>query len=145
MNRGVQMPTTQQMVGQMLFGRRSAKSPRAPTAAGHAETTDLGVPIAFVAIDLLAIDEQALLEIPLLERKRILDTAFDETRLLRRSPYVRPPVDGAHRLASARLPRARLQGGQQPLHARTPERGLVEDHDPPRLTASDARPRRVVG
>jgi hypothetical protein len=93
MNRGVQMPTTQQMVGQMLFGRRSAKSPRAPTAAGHAETTDLGVPIAFVAIDLLAIDEQALLEIPLLERKRILDTAFDETRLLRRSPYVRPPVD----------------------------------------------------
>ena len=92
-NLGVTMPTTQQMVGQMLFGRRSAKSPRAPTAAGHADTTDLGVPIAFVAIDLLAIDEQALLDIPLLERKRILDTAFDETRLLRRSPYVRPPVD----------------------------------------------------
>ncbi len=90
---GVKMPTTQQMVGQMLFGRRSSKSPRAPTAAGHADTTDLGVPIAFVAIDLLAIDEQALLDIPLLERKRILDTAFDETRLLRRSPYVRPPVD----------------------------------------------------
>jgi hypothetical protein len=90
---GVKMPTTQQMVGQMLFGRRSSKSPRAPTAAGHADSTDLGVPIAFVAIDLLAIDEQALLDIPLLERKRILDTAFDETRLLRRSPYVRPPVD----------------------------------------------------
>jgi len=89
----VKTPTATQFMGQMFFGRRSARAPRAPTAAGYAESTDTDVPIAFVAVDLLAIDEQALLEIPLLERKRILDTAFDETHLLRRSPYVRPPVD----------------------------------------------------
>jgi len=89
----VKTPTATQFMGQMFFGRRSSRAPRAPTASGYADTTDPSVPIAFVAVDLLAIDEQALLEIPLLERKRILETAFEETQLLRRSPYVRPPVD----------------------------------------------------
>ena len=89
---GLRMPTAQQMVGQMLFGRRSAKAPRAPLPA-EASTDDPDIAVALVAIDLLAIDDQALLDIPLLERKRILDTAFEESRLVRRGAYVRPPVD----------------------------------------------------
>jgi hypothetical protein len=89
---GLRMPTTQQMVGQMLFGRRSAKAPRAPLPAEPA-TEDPETAVALVAVDLLAIDDQALLDIPLLERKRILDTAFEESRLVRRGAYVRPPVD----------------------------------------------------
>ena len=47
---------------------------------------------AFVAVDLLSVDDQSLLELPLLERKRQLDTLFAEDELLRVSPYVRPPV-----------------------------------------------------
>ncbi|MBF6604946.1 MAG: hypothetical protein IVW53_05115 [Chloroflexi bacterium] len=89
---GLTIPTTTQVMGQMLFGRRSARAARAPIPAA-ATPVDPDVPLAFVAVDLLAIDDDALLGIPLLERKRILDTAFDETSLLRRSPYVRPPVD----------------------------------------------------
>jgi ATP-dependent DNA ligase len=50
-------------------------------------------PAAFVATDLLWIDGQSLLEIPLLERKRILESALDERELVRRSKVVRPPVE----------------------------------------------------
>jgi bifunctional non-homologous end joining protein LigD len=47
---------------------------------------------AFVAVDLLSVDDQPLLDLPLLERKRQLDNLFAEDELLRVSPYVRPPV-----------------------------------------------------
>lgn len=50
-------------------------------------------PAAFVASDLLWIDGQSLLDIPLLERKRVLDSALDERELVRRSMVVRPPVE----------------------------------------------------
>ena len=50
-------------------------------------------PIAFVAIDLLLVDDEPLLDVPLLERKRILESILSETPLVRRSPYVRPPID----------------------------------------------------
>jgi len=90
---GLTMPSAQQMAGQMLFGRRSASAPKAPGPAEPA-VVDPAAAVAFVAVDLLAIDDQALLDIPLLERKRILDTAFEETSLLRLGAFVRPPVDG---------------------------------------------------
>ena len=48
---------------------------------------------AFVAIDLLAIDGDAVLDVPLLERKRLLDSALAVGELVRRSPHVRPPVE----------------------------------------------------
>jgi ATP-dependent DNA ligase len=50
-------------------------------------------PAALVAIDLLWIDGQSLLEIPLLERKRVLISALDERELVRRTVVVRPPVE----------------------------------------------------
>ena len=50
-------------------------------------------PAAFVATDLLWIDGQSLLDVPLLERKRVLDSALDERELVRRSMVVRPPVE----------------------------------------------------
>jgi bifunctional non-homologous end joining protein LigD len=48
--------------------------------------------IAFVAIDLLRVDGQPLLDVPLLERKRILDGLIRQTELVRVTPYTRPPV-----------------------------------------------------
>jgi len=50
-------------------------------------------PAAFVASDLLWIDGQSLLDVPLLERKRVLESALDERELVRRSKVVRPPVE----------------------------------------------------
>ncbi|HTK44734.1 MAG TPA: hypothetical protein VL749_05240 [Patescibacteria group bacterium] len=50
-------------------------------------------PAALVATDLLWIDGQALLDVPLLERKRVLESALDERELVRRSMVVRPPVE----------------------------------------------------
>jgi hypothetical protein len=47
---------------------------------------------AFVAIDLLSIDGQTLFDVPLLERKRLLEAAVLESELVRVSPVVRPPL-----------------------------------------------------
>jgi hypothetical protein len=47
---------------------------------------------AFVAIDLLSLDGQTLFDVPLLERKRLLEAAVAESELVRVSPVVRPPL-----------------------------------------------------
>ena len=39
------------------------------------------------------LDDEPLLSVPLLERKRILESVVDESRLVRRGIYVRPPID----------------------------------------------------
>lgn len=48
---------------------------------------------AFVAIDLLRVDGQELLDVPLLERKRILEAVVVESERVRVSPHARPPVE----------------------------------------------------
>ena len=50
-----------------------------------------GATVAFVAVDLVALDGEPLTEIPLLERKRLLESVLAEGDLVRRTPYVRPP------------------------------------------------------
>lgn len=50
-------------------------------------------PVAFVAVDMLVVDGESLLDVPLLERKRLLEGVLRESALARRSPFVRPPVD----------------------------------------------------
>jgi ATP-dependent DNA ligase len=49
--------------------------------------------VRFVAVDVLMLDDQVLLEVPLLERKRLLDAVLVEGPLVRRSVHVRPPVN----------------------------------------------------
>ncbi|CAN5799049.1 hypothetical protein BH24CHL5_BH24CHL5_07780 [soil metagenome] len=55
---------------------------------GHARHGEPG----FVALDLLSIDGQTLFDVPLLERKRILDGLITPSDLVRISPWVRPPL-----------------------------------------------------
>jgi ATP-dependent DNA ligase len=55
------------------------------------DTRHKGEP-AFVAIDLLSVDGQTLFDVPLLERKRILEATVEESELVRVSPVVRPPL-----------------------------------------------------
>jgi ATP-dependent DNA ligase len=47
----------------------------------------------FVAVDLLRIDGKSLLDVPLLERKRVLESVVAENDLVRYSAHVRPPID----------------------------------------------------
>ena len=47
----------------------------------------------FVAVDLLRVDGVSLLDVPLLERKRLLESVVAPGALVRISPHVRPPVD----------------------------------------------------
>jgi ATP-dependent DNA ligase len=49
--------------------------------------------IAFIAVDLLSLDDQLVLDLPLLERKRLLDSVVVGNELVRVSPYVRPPLE----------------------------------------------------
>lgn len=55
------------------------------------DTRHQGEP-AFVAVDLLSVDGQQLFDVPLLERKRILEGIVAESELVRVSPVVRPPL-----------------------------------------------------
>jgi hypothetical protein len=51
---------------------------------------EAGVPHAFVGTDLLWIDGQSLLDVPLLERKRLLETVLQPSHLVRVSVFVKP-------------------------------------------------------
>lgn len=50
-------------------------------------------PEAFVAFDLLRVDGQSLLDLPLLERHRLLESVIPEGPLVRVSIVCRPPID----------------------------------------------------
>jgi len=47
----------------------------------------------FVAVDLLRLDGESLLDLPLLERKRLLESVLAQTDRVRVSVHARPPVD----------------------------------------------------
>ncbi len=71
-------------------GRATARTIGAAEAAADAPP----VPIAFVAIDLLVVDDDDLLSVPLLERKRLLESVLPEGARIRRTPFVREPAGG---------------------------------------------------
>lgn len=65
-----------------------------PTKPDATYRRRIGTPgeYAFVALDLLSVDGQSLLDLPLLERKRQLESLFVESDLVRLSPVTRPPI-----------------------------------------------------
>jgi len=52
----------------------------------------LGKDHAFVVLDLLRVDHQTLFDVPLLERKRLLEGVIQQSPLIRLSPWVTPPI-----------------------------------------------------
>lgn len=58
-----------------------------------AETTDEDRR-AFVAVDLLELEEEPLLDVPLQERRRLLESVVDERAQVRVSPAVKQPIGG---------------------------------------------------
>jgi bifunctional non-homologous end joining protein LigD len=94
-------PSFGALASQMFLGRRvesvtgSRLWPReldGPRPADGAGGDGDETPIAFVAVDLLALDGEPLVGIPLLERKRLMESVLTEGELVRRTPYVRPPA-----------------------------------------------------
>ncbi len=80
---------------QLLFGgggRNRRRERIEADLARHAHVPTEG-PYAFVAIDLLWVDDEPLVDVPLLERKRLLEAVSIESDLVRLSPHVRPPVE----------------------------------------------------
>jgi bifunctional non-homologous end joining protein LigD len=82
-------PNAGQLMAQLFVGERLA---RPAQSAERSQNLDPSGPIAFVAVDLLTIDDSILFDVPLLERKRLLDGALKESELVRVTPFVRPPI-----------------------------------------------------
>jgi hypothetical protein len=84
-------PSIADLTTQLFFGLAGQRKRQELVRARQAEAA--GGPIAFVAIDLLLVDDEPTLDVPLLERKRLLEGVLDEGELVRRTAFVRPPVD----------------------------------------------------
>ncbi len=88
-------PTASQISRQMLLGGGGTNKRREQRELAAAREVDLppDAPTAMVAVDLLWLDGQPLVDVPLLERKRLLDAVLVDHELVRRTVLVRPPVE----------------------------------------------------
>lgn len=83
-----------QMGRQLLMGVRTSDRADAKEAARIRRIALSSTsPTAFVAVDLLWLDGDALIDVPLAERKRLLDGALLDAEVVRKTVAVRPPVE----------------------------------------------------
>jgi len=91
----VELPTANTIVQKMFFGiRRDRQKEMEEERARLREAATFREEeiVAFVATDLLWLDGESVLGVPLLERKRQLDSILVESELVRIGAFVRPPV-----------------------------------------------------
>jgi ATP-dependent DNA ligase len=69
---------------------REAEQREAALVASVLDAIASGQPHAFIATDLLWLDGTPLFEVPLLERKRLLEGVLEPSQLVRITPFVRP-------------------------------------------------------
>ncbi len=88
------LPTAGQMGRQFLMGSGGTER-REKIEAAQARRVALPStsPTAFVAIDLLWLDGQSIIDVPLAERKRLLESVLREGDVVRRTVAVRAPVE----------------------------------------------------
>jgi hypothetical protein len=92
----IPIPEARQIATQMIVGDRAHRKAQLDERLDDVRrrlADDPGTDVAFVAIDLLWIDDQSICDVPLLERKRVLESVLRESRLVRVGTYVRPPID----------------------------------------------------
>jgi hypothetical protein len=89
-------PSTGEFLTQTFIGKRRNRSEEmlqereAEQAARTFEPTDM---VALVAVDVLWLDGVWLLDVPLLERRRLLEAVVPGSELVRPGMYIRPPID----------------------------------------------------
>ena len=89
------VPTLGQLMAKPFIGIRRDPQKEAAEEQEHlaeAATFREDEMVALVATDLLWLDGDSLLDVPLLERKRLLDSVIEPTELVRLGQYVRPPL-----------------------------------------------------
>ncbi len=89
------VPSTRELLTQGLVGvrrRRRDELREELEEERAARELDPEEPVNLVVVDLLWLDGQWLLDVPLLERKRLLEAILPGDELVRASPYVRPPI-----------------------------------------------------
>jgi hypothetical protein len=86
-----EMPSITQLVG--LRRNRAADTLALKEEALAAQTFESEDEVSFVATDLLWLDETSLLDVPLLERRRLLDSVLVESDSIRVGSFVRPPIE----------------------------------------------------
>jgi len=130
------MPKPAEAMTQMIVGTRGDRKDRLAMQKEEARRRTIDGAderLAVVAVDLLWLDDESLFDVPLLERKRILESVLPESDLVR----VGNPRQAADRrlarlVALVRLPPTRVQGRQQPLHPRSENQDWATAAIPPR-------------
>jgi ATP-dependent DNA ligase len=92
----ISVPTPGEMARQLVLGGRNRRGELVDSLEAHAATQERDIPsegVVFVAVDLLMLDGDSLLDVPLLERKRLLDGVVAPGELVRLGIHVRPPID----------------------------------------------------
>lgn len=90
------MPSMSKLLTRALVGGRvldraqQAEDDKADRAARRFREDE---PVNLVAVDLLWLDGEWLLDVPLLERKRLLASVLPGDPIVRASMYVRPPIE----------------------------------------------------
>jgi hypothetical protein len=86
-----EMPSVGQLLG--IRRKRRVDTFALKEEALQARTFTPDDEISFVAIDLPWLDDTSLLDVPLLERRRLLDSVVAVSESVRLGPFVRPPVE----------------------------------------------------
>ena len=92
----VTIPKPGQAMTQMIVGVRGERKERLALQQEDARRRTIeGADdrLALVAVDLLWLDDESLCDVPLLERKRILESVLVESDLVRVGIHVKPPID----------------------------------------------------
>jgi ATP-dependent DNA ligase len=92
----VSAPKVADTMTQMVIGSRGDRQSRLAERQAEARLRTMdGVvdQLALVAVDLLWLDDESLCDVPLLERKRILESVLPESHRLRVGTHVKPPID----------------------------------------------------
>ena len=86
-----EMPSMGKLVG--IRRNRAEEASKEIEASLDARTFGPDDEVSFVATDLLWLDDTSLLDIPLLERRRLLEAVIEESDAVRVGPFVRPPIE----------------------------------------------------
>jgi hypothetical protein len=92
---GMDAQPTAAQVGRQLFFGSGENRHREERQLAEARFVALppDAPTALIAVDLLWLDGESLIDVPLLERKRLLDSVVLDHEIVRRTVIVRPPVE----------------------------------------------------